>query len=117
MQAAAPTRTLAFCSVLACGGAAPPAGCRLRPAAAALRCQRVGEAPRCRCFLQDILARNLREGQYFVTGDLTPEIFAGEAGSALAGGSGAGCCLNCFKICSHNNRAAIRSGLHPHPVV
>lgn len=24
----------------------------------------------------DILARNLREGQYFVTGDLTPEIFA-----------------------------------------
>ncbi|EFN56741.1 hypothetical protein CHLNCDRAFT_144171 [Chlorella variabilis] len=25
---------------------------------------------------EDILARNLREGQYFVTGDLTPEIFA-----------------------------------------
>jgi len=26
--------------------------------------------------IRDILARNLREGQYFITGDLTPEIFA-----------------------------------------
>ena len=27
-------------------------------------------------WVQDILARNLTEGQYFITGDLTPEIFA-----------------------------------------
>lgn len=26
--------------------------------------------------MQDILARDLAEGQYFVTGDLTPEVFA-----------------------------------------
>lgn len=33
--------------------------------------------------LQDILRRDLAEGQYFITGDLTPEVFADDCRQML----------------------------------
>lgn len=33
--------------------------------------------------MQDVLAKDLIEGQYFVTGDLTPEVFADDCRQML----------------------------------